>query len=226
MERKKRNKYFDFLEECREKVKYSSPEIPCQKHHIVPRHHYKSNNLSWDTFDSPENLVVLTFDDHVKAHEIRFKVYGEFGDKLAFTQMKEMKEEGMKAFQQAGGQAVNRIFKKESRLMHDPVFQKEMAKKSMARLDARQIRSSAGKIGNRKRHQNVTVLLLDHYLWFFQNEPFLCTFGFDNGGDLLRELFKAKETRLQRVTPLIKGEKRSLHGWSCQKIIEEFPKIH
>jgi len=139
---------------------------------------------------------------------------------LAFTRMKDMKEEGMKAFQQAGGQAVNRLFKEEGRLMHDPNFQKEMAKRSMARPDAREIRSIAGKIGNRKRHQNVTVRKEDRYLWFFRNKPLFCTFGFENGGDILRELSKVKQTPLQRVTPLIKGEKRSLHGWSCQKLLE------
>jgi hypothetical protein len=214
------NKYLDFLQECREKAKSFSPEKRglCQIHHIVPRHHYKSHNLSWETFDLPENLVVLTFDDHVKAHELRFEVYGEYADKLAFTRMKGMEKEGFQAFQQAGGQAVNRLLKEKGSMMFDSSFQKEMAKRSMARPDARAIRSAGGKKGNQKRHQNVTVRKEDHYLWYFQNKPFLCTYGFDNGGDLLRELFKAKETPLLRVTPLIKGEKCSLHGWSCEKL--------
>jgi len=37
-----------------------------------------------------------------------------------------MKEEGMKAFVQVGGQAINRIFKKQRRLMHDPNFKKKL----------------------------------------------------------------------------------------------------
>jgi len=36
-----------------------------------------------------------------------------------------MKEEGMKAFVQVGGQAINRIFKKQRHLMHDPIFKKK-----------------------------------------------------------------------------------------------------
>lgn len=172
------NKYLDFVKECREKVKnFSKEELSsCQIHHIVPRHHYKNHNLSWETFDLPENRVCMTFDDHVKAHEYRFEVYGEFADKVAFTRMKSMEEEGFRAFQQAGGQAVNQIFKKEGRMMYDSSFQKEMAARSMARPDAYEIRSVAGKKGNRKRHQNVTVRKEDRYLWFFQNELFLCTF--------------------------------------------------
>jgi len=39
---------------------------------------------------------------------------------------KDMKEEGMKAFVQVGGQAINRIFKKQRRLMHDPNFKKKL----------------------------------------------------------------------------------------------------
>jgi len=144
-------------------------------------------------------------------------VDGEFADKLAFTRMKGMGEEGMRAFQQAGGQAVNRLLKQEGRVMHDPNFQKEMAARSRARPDALEIRSSAGKKGSRVRHRNVTVRQEDRYLWYFKNEPFLCTFGFDNAGDLLKELDKAKETPLLRVSPWIKGTKRSLYGWSCEK---------
>lgn len=216
----KQNKYLNFIAKCREKEKRSLPEIDSsyQIHHIVPRHHFKNNDIPWETFDSPENRVRVSFKNHIKAHELRFEVYREYGDKLAFQRMKAMEEDGMKAFQQAGGQAVNKIFKKEGRLMHDPEFQKEMSKRSMARRDACQIRRKGGKIGNRKRHQNITVQKEDWILWFFQKEPFLCSFGFDNGGDLLRELFKAKETPLQRVSPLVKGTKKSLHGWSCQKI--------
>jgi hypothetical protein len=216
----KSNKYLDFIKECREKAQSFSPEelSSCSTHHIVPRHHYKAHKLPWSTFNLEENLVKLTFEDHVKAHEIRFEVYGEFADKLAFTRMKNMAEDGMKSFQQAGGQAVNRIFREQGRMMYDPVWQQEQARKSMARPDALQIRSEAGKKGNRTRHQNVTVRKEDRYLWCYKNEPFLCTFGFDNGGDLLQELFKAKETPLLRVTPLVKGWKRSLHGWSCEKL--------
>lgn len=214
------NQYLDFIKQCREKATGFSDEqlSQCQTHHIVPRHHFKSEQLSFDTFEFPENRVKLTFEDHVKAHELRYEVYGELGDKAAFISMRGLTEEGMLLMQQLGGKAANQIFKRESRQMFDPKFQKEMSDRSMARPDAREIRSEGGKKGNRKRHQNVTVRKEDRYLWFFKGTEFLCTFGFDNGGDLCKELFKAKETKLARVSPLIKGQKKSLYGWSCQKI--------
>ncbi len=231
------NEYLNFINECREKAKgYSSEKLEkCQIHHVVPRHHYKSFGLDVETFDLPENRVPVTFEDHIKAHEIRFQehivfqlaivdrlgVYGEFGDKVAFTRMKNMQAEGMRAMQQAGGQAVNRQFKQEGRLMHDPEWQREMGRRSMARADALQIRSEGGKVGNRKRHKNRTVRKDDRYLWLVDGQPFMCTFGFDNGGDLLKALHQARPTGLQRVSQLIRGSRKFLYGWSCQKINTE-----
>lgn len=219
LQQNRSNKYLDFIKECREKARtYTKEQLDaCYQHHIVPRHHYKNYKLDWDTFDLPENLVTVTHEDHVKAHEVRFEVYNELADKVAYTSMTGSAEK-FRAFQQAGGQAANRIFREEKRQMFDPEFQREMARRSIERPDARAIRSEGGKKGNRVRHQNVTVRKEDRYTWNFRAQPFLCTFGFDNGGDLLKELYKAQPTKLARVTPLIKGEKRSLHGWSYEKI--------
>ena len=217
------NPYFDFINQCLEKQKSFSREelADCQTHHIVPRHHYKNHARPWETFNAIENIVELTFEDHVKAHQLRFEVYREPADKVAYTIMSNLKEDGMKAMQQAGGQAVNVRWKRERRLMYDPEFQREMARRSMARSDAREIRSRGGKVGNSRRHQNVTVRKEDRYLWCWKGDPFLCTFGFDNGSDLCRELQKAKQTKLDRVSGLIKGFRKSLHGWSCRKIENE-----
>lgn len=120
--------------------------------------------------------------------------------------------------QQAGGQAANFFFKRQGRLMHNNEFQREMARRAMVRPDARQIRSEDGKKGSRKHHQNITVRKEDPYLWYFNKQPFLCTFGFDNAGDVVRELLKAKETKLGRISGLIKGYRKSAYGWSCEKI--------
>ena len=89
------NAYLDFIQDCREKAKdYSSEQLgQCQTHHIVPRHHYKNHKLSPETFNLPQNLVELTFEDHVKAHQLRFEVYGEYADQVAVKSMKGLKEE-------------------------------------------------------------------------------------------------------------------------------------
>lgn len=214
------NKYLDFIQECRRKYQSYSKEQQdaCYTHHIVPRHHYKAHKLNWETFDLAENRVRMTFEDHVKAHELRFEVYTEYGDKAAFERMKSLNEEGMRAMQQAGGQTVNIQFKQEGRLMHDPQWQREMSRRSMARSDALQIRSEGGKKGGRKRQENRIVRVEDRYEWFVDGTPFLCTFHLNSGGDLLKALHNARPTNLQRVSPLIYGQRKNLHGWSCRKI--------
>ena len=214
------NKYLDFIFECREKYPAYSQEKQksCYAHHIVPRHHYKNHELNMETFDLPANTVRLTFEDHIKAHEIRYEVYQEYGDLMAARHMSGLTEEGMTLMQKAGGQAVNVKFKKEGRLMYDPECQAEMAGRSMARPDAREIRSKGGKKGGTKRQENRIIRVEDRYEWCVDGQPFLCTFNFNSGGDLLKDLYTARPTKLQRVSPLINGTKKKLHGWSCKKI--------
>nr|QQY84810.1 hypothetical protein [Chaetophora lobata] len=154
------NAYLNFIQLCKKKAKqYTALELTkCQVHHIVPRHHFQTHNLDLKNLDIPENLVVLSFNDHIEAHKIRFNVYNEYADKLAYSRMSDMGPEGMLAMQQAGGQASNAILRSQGRIMHDPNWQKEMAARSMARLDARKIRSVAGKKGIRTRHANRTIV--------------------------------------------------------------------
>lgn len=218
------NKYLDFIQECRDKYKsYSKEEQDaCYTHHIVPKHHYRTHHLNKSTFNLPTNTVRLTFEDHLKAHELRYEVYNEYGDLSAFKRMSGLQQEGMRAMQQAGGQAVNLKYKEEGRFMHNSDWQKEMAKRSMSRSDALQIRSEGGKKGGRKRHENRVVRMEDRYEWLVEGQPFLCTFNFNSGGDLLRALQAARPTNLQRVSPLLNGERARLHGWSCRKI-EDVP---
>lgn len=132
--------------------------------------------------------------------------------------MSNLTEEGMRSMQQAGGQAANSQFRRDGRLMHDPVWQKEMARRSMARPDALETRSAGGKVGGRKRNENRIIHHEDRYEWSVDGTPFLCTFGFNSGGDLLRALNEARPTKLQRVSQLINGTRARLNGWSCKKL--------
>ena len=216
----KSNKYLDFIFECREKYPAYSEEkkAACYTHHIVPRHHYKNHGLDKQTFDLPANTVRLTFEDHVKAHEIRYEVYQEYGDLMAFRQMSGLAEDGMNIMQKIGGQVVNIKFKQEGHMMFSSTWQKEMAARSMARPDALEIRSKGGRIGGTRRQVNRIVRVEDRYEWSVDDKPFLCTFNLNSGGDMLKTLYAARPTKLQRVTPLINGSRKKLHGWSCRKI--------
>lgn len=46
----------------------------------------------------------------------------------------------------------------------------------------------------------------------------LCIINCETGQDVLNELNKFAPTALQRVTPLLKGERKWLHNWSCKKL--------
>ncbi|MCU0350730.1 MAG: hypothetical protein MUF43_07870 [Flavobacterium sp.] len=217
---KKSNDYLDFMKECKlQEHQLLGQNLKYQNHHIVPRHHYKNHKLDFSSFNNPENLVKLSFEDHIKAHQLRFEVYGEYADRQAVNRMSDLGEENMLIMQQAGGQAVNIQFKREGRLMHDSAWQKEMAARSMSRPDALLIRSIGGKKGSQVRNKNRVVKIEDKFLWKVKGIPFMCTFNFDQTTELLQELHRARPTKIQRISPLINGNKASLNGWSVEKII-------
>lgn len=218
---KRSNPYLDFINECKLKTipALNVRKNKYQKHHVVPRHHYKNHQLDFSDFNHPDNIVLLSFEDHIKAHQLRFEVYGEYADRQAVVRMSDLGDEKMLSMQQSGGQAVNIQLKREGRLMHDSAWQKEMARRSMARPDALEIRSVAGKKASVVRNKNRVITSEDKLLWKVNNVEFMCTFNFDQTTELLEELSKARATKLQRVSPLISGKKASLHGWSVEKII-------
>jgi hypothetical protein len=217
---KKYNAYLDYIESCKLARQNDASSIGQQfyLHHIVPRHHYKKNKLDTATFNIAENTILLTFQEHITAHSLRYTVYQEYGDKAAVDKMSSLKEEGFRSMQQAGGQAVNVILKAEERCMHSRDFQLEMARRSMANSNAREVRSQGGKKGARVRHTNRTVRVEDRFEWSYKKTPLFCTFGFDYAGDLVNELHKVQQTKLTRITGLVKGDRKTTYGWSCKKI--------
>ena len=56
-------------------------------HHIIPKH-------SWGTNDE-NNLVVLTYKEHIFAHKLLFKIYTNYLDQYAYLLMSSKTEEAM-----------------------------------------------------------------------------------------------------------------------------------
>jgi hypothetical protein len=54
-----------------------STEIYYENHHIIPKHMGGDN--------SENNLVLLTFREHILAHYILWRIYGREGDKLMYS---------------------------------------------------------------------------------------------------------------------------------------------
>jgi hypothetical protein len=76
------NVYYIFIEQARRAalfLKNINPNIYLEKHHILPLHAGGT--------DEPSNLVRLTFSDHLIAHYIRWIVYREPGDRIAYQMM-------------------------------------------------------------------------------------------------------------------------------------------
>ncbi len=97
-------------------------------------------------------------------------------------------------------------------------WQKEMASRSMARPDARDIRSKGGKKGGTTRNLDRVIKQEDRYLFSYEGDAVLCIINCRTGSQVLEQLNQFKQTPLQRVTPLLKGERARLNGWSCVKI--------
>lgn len=62
-----------------------NPPMKGHKHHIIPKCWYKMNGLDVD--NSEENLVLLTYEDHVKVHKLAILcgITPKFRSKLAFA---------------------------------------------------------------------------------------------------------------------------------------------
>lgn len=74
--------YLTFIDQAVKRAKYLLEEDPTfytEKHHVLPRHANGSDDLS--------NLVKLTYDDHAIAHYIRWFVYKNENDKIAYQVM-------------------------------------------------------------------------------------------------------------------------------------------
>lgn len=215
------NAYLDFINERRTHAESLSDEEKAQltKHHIVPGHHFRKHGLSDQFYDLPINLVPLRFEDHIRAHELRYETYNEAGDRAAFTAMKGLGSEGMAILQRLGGKAANEGFKARGELFYNSEYQREMARRSMERPDALEIRSAAGKQGARKSRETASVVKeTDRFEWSYEGQPIVCTFGFNHAGDLLEALQKVKDTKMKRVWFLVTGARKNMYGWSCTKI--------
>lgn len=71
MTNSKQNIYDTFINACKQKTYPKHTRL--HKHHIVPKHDGGG--------DETENLIVLSFELHYKAHVLRYEVYQQNGDR-------------------------------------------------------------------------------------------------------------------------------------------------
>ena len=188
-------------------------------HHIIPKHWFNCfSELSRIYIDSKQNLISLSIEDHIKAHEILFKLYKRPQDYSSVFLLKGNLSESRRIWRQLGAKAVNAIQKREQRTFWSRDYQREMASRSMNRENSLELRSPGGKKGGRKRNLNRVFTKKDRFLFYFEEQPVLCVFNCETGTDVLNILTEYKQTPMLRVSPLLTGVRKKCYGWSCEKI--------
>eukprot|EP01023_Acetabularia_acetabulum_P033846 TRINITY_DN31695_c0_g2_i1.p1 TRINITY_DN31695_c0_g2~~TRINITY_DN31695_c0_g2_i1.p1 ORF type:complete len:422 (+),score=43.09 TRINITY_DN31695_c0_g2_i1:347-1612(+) len=206
------NRYDQFIEECRNKDYPKGTYL--ENHHILPRHAGGS--------DEPQNLIKLSLEDHVKAHLIRYKVYKSRYDLAMTLFRKNLSVEAWESILSQNGIKTTALQKRfgfeKGQIFWNSEFQKEMAQRSVTSEHAMKMRGVGGKKGGRTRNLNRIIIQQDKYLFFHNDCETVCIFNCETGGDILRELNKVIPTRLQRVSQLLRDERKKLHGWSCKPL--------
>ena len=87
------DQYIDYL---RSEQVNRSTSVKLQTHRILPGH-------AGGTYDDPNNLVRITYDEHRLAHFYRFLQYRENGEKAAYLFMSNQTEEGKLVVARAAG---------------------------------------------------------------------------------------------------------------------------
>lgn len=210
------NVYFQFIESC--KAKQYDTNVSLQVHHIIPQYVLNKTVEGRAYMNLPENLVILSEEDHLKAHELLYEIYGNIQDQGACLMLKGQMNEARTAWKVAGAKATHEIQKENGTTVYNDEWQKEMAARSMARPDAREIRSKGGKKGGKTRNLDLVIKQDDCYLFKYKGNDVLCVFNCRTGGEVLEQLHLYKKTPLMRVSVLLKNSSKSLHGWSCVKI--------
>jgi hypothetical protein len=215
----KNNRYFEFIEDCRKKI-YKEGEI-LHKHHIIPKYWFKTKEPEALAYcESEENFISLSLEDHTKAHKLLYEMYKNKQDKRAYLMLSGQDKESICIWRTLGAQSVHEKLKSENSNFWNSDFQREMATRSLAHPDALKTRSEGGRVGGRNRNLNRAITKKDRYLFSFENKPVLCVFNCETGGDVLKILHRFKQTKLQRISQLLKGERKTLNGWSCERLNE------
>ena len=170
--------------------------------------------------DSNENLILISIEDHIIAHEIFAEIYPKHQNKGAIDLLKGQLNKAARKWKQAGAYASHEQQRKNQTGFWDPEKQVERARKSMLRPDALETRSQGGKTSGSQRWLDHVITESDKYIWFYENKEILCTINCRSGGQVLEELKKIPNIPKfpSRVSELIKGKRQSLNSWSCQPI--------
>ncbi|ATW62840.1 homing endonuclease [Synechococcus phage S-CBWM1] len=134
------NRYEKFISHLKKKepaIRNSS--LSLQKHRIIPGH-------SGGDY-SEANVVICSIEDHIKAHRIRYEVYGERGDKFAVSMMTGRLRIGDKVVATLGAYSTHEVCKENKTGFWSSETQRKNALKGDT-PEVLQKKSEGGKRGN------------------------------------------------------------------------------
>lgn len=215
------NEYFSFIESCRQKT--YSERTTLHMHHIIPQYVFGRTPSVEDLAfrNSVHNVLSLSLADHIIAHELLYQIYGNTQDRGATLLLNNYKEESRGIWHVLGACATNRLMREQGLSFWDHNYQREMARRSMNRPDAIEIRRKAGQLGGVRTKTGVAIKKNHKYVFLKENKPILCIINCDLGSQVLMELNKFHKTPLQRTSQLLNHTKKTLHGWSCIQLNDD-----
>ena len=208
------NIYAVFIESCRH-LKISENEY-CENHHIVPLSHNGPN--------IPDNLIRLTYSNHVEAHRLIFSVTGNLVDKYIYNMMSGQTLKSRRLFRQLGAYAshTKQIGKKGKIFTQE--FQREMANRSRMSEKAKKIRKITGSKLGRNRQNNRILKPHQKFVLTRNNLAVFCATRCNTGQDIAKlisfidPVVHAALKKQVRMTRIIRSPNKSLYKWRCCEI--------
>lgn len=127
-------------------------------HHMLPSfafEEYIKKNPGCDTVslyalkECNQNLIILSKEDHIKAHWLRYECYGHVLDKSAYHLLQGQSSEAHRLISRLGGKKIAAIRKEQKTGFWDPKLQTILSLRSLKNPNYKMLRSIAGKMGSK-----------------------------------------------------------------------------
>lgn len=202
------NVYIKFIDSCRS-LKIVENEY-CEIHHIIP--------LSHGGFTTNENLIRLSYANHIEAHKLLFEVTGNKVDQYIYCMMSGQTTESRKLFKILGAYASHKKQKALKGQIFTRDFQKKMAQRSLLSEKAKKARQEVGARLGKKRQEYRIFSLSQKFVLTRKNCEIVCPINCKTGQDIGRLLSRIdpivhgrmKKSQL-RITRIIKDPTKSLY---------------
>lgn len=219
----KTKNYFSFIEMCEKEI---IPEnVYTEIHHIVPLSH-GGTNIS-------ENLIRLTYENHIKAHKFIFEITDNLVDSFVLNMMCGQTEETRRIFRQLGAYASHNKQRQRNHNMFNVEFQKKMAQRSLISEKSKKARKKVGRNLGWKRQKNRIIKYDEKFLLTRNHKPILCITRCNTGqeiGRLIASIDPVVSTVLiksqLRMTRIIKDPTKSLYKWRCKRLHINLKIVH